>query len=56
MQLPSSSWMGRARLGSWLAVGYLFILFHAFALARALFPRVCWIARLDRHWVDLWMR
>jgi hypothetical protein len=56
MQLPSESWMGRTRLGPWLVVGYLFVLLHAYALARAMLPRAGWMARLDHRWVDLWMR
>ena len=56
MQLPSESWMGRTRLGPWLVVGYLFVLLHTYALARAMLPRAGWMARLDHRWDDLWMR
>ena len=44
------------RLSGILVVIYLLVLLHAFALVRAVMPRVCRVARLERRWLDLWMR
>jgi hypothetical protein len=37
-------------------VAYLLLLLHALDLGRRVLPRACWIARLERRWVELWMR
>jgi hypothetical protein len=43
-------------LGGLVAVAYLLGLFYAFALLRTVLPRVCWVTRLEHHWIGLWMR
>jgi hypothetical protein len=39
-----------------LVVAWLLVLLHAFRLLQAVLPRACWVARLERRWIDLWMR
>jgi hypothetical protein len=56
MEPPTESGTGRASLGGLLVVAYLLALLHGFALVRALLPRICWVARLERRWIDLWLR
>ena len=47
--------MGRKVVGLVVAA-YLVLLLHLFGLVRLVLPRACWVARLDRRWIDLWLR
>jgi hypothetical protein len=42
-------------LSGLVAVAYLLGLFYALALVRTVLPRVCWVTRLEHHWIGLWM-
>ena len=44
------------RLGGLVVVAYLLAWFYAFAVLRAVLPRACWVVRLERHWIGMWMR
>ena len=46
---------GRKVVGVVVAA-YLVLLLQVFGLVRLVLPRACWVARLDRRWIDLWMR
>jgi hypothetical protein len=39
-----------------MVVTYLFVLLHAFGVARRLFAGSCSLAHLERKWISLWFR
>jgi hypothetical protein len=55
-QISEAEQSRSTRIGGVLVVAYLLALLHVFRLTGTLFSRACWVRRLERRWIDLWMR